>query len=113
MQMIQSRDLTVKFIVIEADIVKRHARIMSRWVCTKCHKVFNAKTSPSKKIGKCDNCDTILTKRRSDQNENEIKKRLESYDALLTPIIKTLEEWGITVEKLDGKPIVRLMLPSL
>lgn len=66
--------------IIEIDISNEEAvdRIVNRLSCSQCGTVFNLKTNPPKSEDFCDFCNSPLIK-RTDDNEEAIKKRLEIY----------------------------------
>jgi len=74
--------------VIEISISDEEAisRIVNRISCKSCGFIFNIKTNPSKLQNTCDNCNSKLEK-RSDDNEEAIKKRLAIYKKDTSPIL--------------------------
>ena len=78
--------------VIEIVISDEEAfiRAIYRVTCSKCGEGYNTKTNSSKKIGICDKCNGILTK-RADDNEQAMLKRIEIYHKETEPILKHYE----------------------
>jgi adenylate kinase len=77
------------FLLLEVsrDIIKK--RILGRYSCKSCGKIYNKYTLPPKKEGICDKCGAeIKFKQRSDDNEETLKNRLDAYEKNAKPIIK-------------------------
>lgn len=75
--------------VIEIVISDEEAlvRAIYRVTCSKCGEGYNTKTNPPKRIGVCDKCNGVLTK-RADDNEQAMRKRIEIYHKETEPILK-------------------------
>ncbi len=68
-------------------------RILGRYSCPNCGKLYNKYTLPPKVEGLCDKCDSeIKFQQRSDDNEETLKNRLDAYEANAEPIIKYYDE---------------------
>jgi adenylate kinase len=76
-----------KVVVIEISDEEAVDRIINRVSCSQCGSVFNLKTNPPQAEGFCDFCNSPLMK-RSDDNEDALKKRLEIYHSETEEIIK-------------------------
>jgi adenylate kinase len=77
------------FLLLEVsrDIITK--RILGRYSCKSCGKIYNKYTLPPKKEGICDKCGAeIKFKQRSDDNEETLKNRLDAYEKNAKPIIK-------------------------
>ncbi|MCP4762972.1 MAG: adenylate kinase [archaeon] len=77
-------------------------RILGRLSCSKCSKIYN-KFNPEltpKKEGVCDDCGSELS-HRSDDNEETLNSRIDTYENQSVPCIKLFNEKGI-VKKVDG-----------
>lgn len=72
--------------VPEADIIER---LSGRRVCsnTGCGATYHVKFNPPRKEGVCDKCSSALT-RRSDDDPDVIRKRLQEYRAAQGPILE-------------------------
>lgn len=70
-------------------------RTVCRRVCSnqECKTVYNTKLHPSKVEGICDKCGSEL-KQRKDDNEETIKKRLETYYKQSAPIVDYYKNKG-------------------
>jgi adenylate kinase len=54
-------------------------RIVNRFTCLDCGEVYNIKTKNVKQDGICDKCGSSSFSKRSDDNEETIRKRLEVF----------------------------------
>lgn len=72
-------------------------RISSRLSCKKCGAVYNTITNPPKRENICDKCEGELY-RRKDDNEEEIKKRLDTYHKETEPILKEYKDILVRVD---------------
>ena len=71
-------------------------RVVGRLTCPNCKKIFNLsyhKMIP-KVEGKCDDCNSELTK-REDDNEETLKKRYQTYLDNTMPLIEEFEKMGV------------------
>lgn len=82
--------------VPDEDIVKRTT---SRVICTnkQCGASFNTVFMPPKVEGICDRCGSELTT-RADDNEETIRKRLETYHGETEPLIQYYKNEGLLEE---------------
>jgi adenylate kinase len=69
-------DLVFNFDVAEDILVKR---ISGRFSCKNCGSVYNRHFKMPTKEGICDNCDATEFQSRSDDNEETVKSRLQTY----------------------------------
>ena len=70
-------------------------RILGRYACPNCKKLYNKYTLPPNVEGVCDECGTeIKFQQRSDDNEETLKNRLDAYEENAEPIIKYYDEMG-------------------
>lgn len=71
-----------KRVAIELDVPDNEIikRVVNRLICTNksCGAIYNKETKPPKEDGICDICGSTL-KRRDDDNEETVSKRLEIY----------------------------------
>jgi adenylate kinase len=76
-------------------------RITGRFTCANCgagyHDVFNQPAKP----GVCDKCGSTEFKRRPDDNEETVRKRMQEYRGKTAPILPGYEARGI-VTRIDG-----------
>ncbi len=83
--------------VSDDEIVKR---LLARRVCPVCGRVYNLITSPPKNDNRCDVCGVELVK-RSDDNEETIRNRLDVYRKETAPLIDYYRDRNILV-KIDA-----------
>jgi adenylate kinase len=77
-------------------------RILGRYSCNNCGKIYNKYTLPPKKEGICDKCGaSIKFEQRSDDNEETLKNRLDAYEKNAKPVIKYYKKRG-KLKKVDG-----------
>ncbi len=79
----ESLDFVINIIV---DINVAVERMMSRYICNVCNNVYNYKTNPPKREGICDVCGGKL-KKREDDNEETIIKRIKVYNNETRPLL--------------------------
>lgn len=75
-------------------------RAVQRMVCPGCFSVYNKVTTPPKKEGVCDVCDTSLSV-RADDDEETVRNRLKVYHNAAGSIITYFKSDEILVE-IDG-----------
>ena len=72
---------------VDRDIIKK--RILGRYSCENCGAIYNKYTLPPKVKGICDKCGAeIKFEQRSDDNEETLKNRLDTYEKNAKPVIK-------------------------
>lgn len=76
-------------------------RITARSTCGNCGAVYNDITKPWPEDGKCANCGSTDVKRRADDNEDSLKKRLMEYYKKTSPLIGYYYAKG-DLETIDG-----------
>lgn len=86
-------DIAINLTTSEEEIIER---IVNRRVCSnqECKAVYNTTLSPSKVEGICDKCGGTLVQRKDD-NEETIRKRLNTYYATSQPIIDFYKERNV------------------
>lgn len=78
-------------------------RILGRMSCPKCGEIynkFNPKLKPEKE-GICDKCGAELS-HRSDDNEETLNQRIDTYEQQTLPCVKYFNEQGNNVKIIDG-----------
>jgi len=90
--------------VIEIHITDEQAieRVSYRISCKNCGAVYNEKTNPPKHKGICDKCNSPIVK-RADDNEEAMKKRLETYHKETKPILSHYKTIRINGEQAIDK----------
>ncbi len=69
-------------------------RITGRRICPKCGAIYHVRNKPSKTEGICDECGSELQQRKDDTVE-QLKVRMEEYEAKTAPIIGYFEPKGV------------------
>ena len=91
-------DAVIELKVDEAALIDR---IVNRFSCAKCGALYNEKSSPPKVDGVCDVCGSTEFTRRSDDNEETVKKRFAAYNAQTAPILPYYGDRGV-MQQVDG-----------
>ncbi|MHA1804014.1 MAG: adenylate kinase family protein [Promethearchaeota archaeon] len=87
---------------VPRDVIKK--RILGRFSCPKCGKIYNKFTLPPKdQKGEnewiCDNCGADITfVQRSDDTEEALEKRLDIYEKNAQPVLEYYEKKGKIVK---------------
>ena len=86
-------DAAVDLIVDENEIVKR---LSSRRTCSNsdCQAIYNVFSKPTKKEGVCDLCGSPVVQ-RSDETEEAIKVRLNTYKEKTAPLVDYYKNEGL------------------
>ena len=85
---------------VSRDIIFK--RILGRYGCKNCGEIYNIYTLPPKVEGKCDKCGAeIKFEQRSDDNEETLKNRLDTYEKNAKPVIKYYKKRG-KLKKVDA-----------
>ncbi len=88
--------------VVSVDVANSEllGRLTGRRTCRACGAGFHVMFDPPKKDGICDKCGGELYQ-RSDDNEETVKSRLETYEAQTKPLIDYYEKLG-KLRHIDG-----------
>lgn len=86
-------DVAIQLSIPDKDIVYRTVK---RRICSnkECGAIYNLEFNKPKQDGICDICGSELY-RREDDNEETVKRRIDTYHKRSEPIIKYFEEEGI------------------
>ena len=76
-------------------------RITGRFTCAKCGTGYHDTFRPTQISGVCDVCGSTEFKRRPDDNEQTVRRRMEEYRAKTAPILPIYEAKGL-VRRVDG-----------
>jgi len=80
---------------VDGDEVSR--RLLSRWTCRACGAIFNEDNRPPRQTGICDECGGELY-RRSDDNIETIRNRIQVYDRETRPVTDYYQRKGVLTE---------------
>ena len=102
-KMLESQGKQLKAVIkIEVEEDALVERICGRFTCSECGEGYHDKYKQPKVEGVCDNCgakDSFV--RRSDDNEQTVRNRLEIYNNQTAPILPFYKESGL-LKKVDG-----------
>ena len=76
-------------------------RITGRYTCANCGEGYHDVFKQPAEAGVCDKCGSTEFKRRPDDNEETVRKRMQEYRGKTAPILPGYEERGI-VSRVDG-----------
>jgi adenylate kinase len=91
-------DHVIELVVDEDALVER---IVGRYTCARCGAGYHDRFQQPAVAGVCDVCGSTEFKRRADDNEETVRKRLEVYRADTAPIIPIYEARGL-LHRVDG-----------
>src|SRR4051812_19758197 len=91
-------DHVIELVVDEEALV---TRITGRFTCAKCGAGYHDSFRPTKVAGVCDVCGSTEFKRRPDDNEQTVRRRMEEYRAKTAPILPFYDPRGL-VRRVDG-----------
>ncbi|MBK8466817.1 MAG: adenylate kinase [Chloracidobacterium sp.] len=88
---------------IEVDVPRDELmkRLTGRRSCPVCGEIYNIYSKPPKADGFCDDHPEAKLDHRSDDSEEKVKVRLETYDELTMPLLEHYEKSG-RLKKVDG-----------
>jgi adenylate kinase len=116
-ELLNKLDLKLDFVVnleIGKDVVLD--RLTTRRTCTNssCQAIYNTKSNPTKVDGICDKCGSPAIQ-RSDETEEAILNRLETYNKSTAPLIDYYENKGSlkSVEALTSDVVVKEVTSAL
>ncbi|MEP3051414.1 MAG: adenylate kinase [Erythrobacter sp.] len=91
-------DYVIELGVDEQALVER---ITGRFSCANCGALYHDTANPPAKEGVCDSCGSTEFKRRPDDTEETVRKRMDIYRGETAPILPGYEARGI-VSRVDG-----------
>jgi len=116
-ELLNKLDLKLDFVVnleVGKDVVLD--RLTTRRTCTNssCQAIYNTKSNPTKVDGICDKCGSPAIQ-RSDETEEAILNRLETYNKSTAPLIDYYENKGQlkSVEALTSDAVVKEVTSAL
>ncbi|MDX2265994.1 MAG: adenylate kinase [Hyphomicrobiales bacterium] len=89
-------------IVFEVDDEQLVQRIAGRYTCAACGEGYHDTLKTPRALGVCDRCGGTTFKRRSDDNEETVRKRLAVYHAETKPLIEFYRQGG-KLRRIDGE----------
>jgi len=116
-ELLNKLDLKLDF-VVNLEVGKEVVldRLSTRRTCTNasCQAIYNTKSNPTKVEGVCDKCGSPAIQ-RSDETEEAILNRLETYNKSTAPLIDYYENKGSlkSVEALTSDVVVKEVTSAL
>jgi adenylate kinase len=98
-----ARDQNMEILAIEVDVPREELtrRLVGRRSCPVCGEIYNIYSKPPKKEGVCDlHPDTQLV-HRTDDNEDSVRTRLDTYETSTRPLLEYYEQSG-RLRKVNG-----------
>ncbi len=99
-------------IELAVDVEALVERITGRFSCANCGTLYHDTANPPSKEGVCDTCGSTEFKRRPDDNEETVRKRMDVYRAETAPILPGYEARGI-VTRVDGMAAIDQVADSI
>jgi adenylate kinase len=96
----QGKKLTA-VIELKVDEEALVERITGRFTCAKCGAGYHTKFHPTKVPGVCDVCGSTEFTHRADDNEETLRKRLDTHNTLTAPILPYYKDKGL-LQSVDG-----------
>ena len=97
---VNPEDIKVIELYVEDEVVIQRAK--DRIVCKDCGEPYTTNYFKKPKTeGICDKCGGALV-RRTDDEEEVVKKRLKVYQDETLPVLKVLEDAGVEIVKIDN-----------
>ncbi len=91
-------DSVIELMVDEDALVRR---IVGRFTCARCGAPYHEDFKRPQVDGVCDVCGSTEFKRRPDDNEQTVRRRMAEYRAKTAPILPYYDERGL-VRRVDG-----------
>jgi adenylate kinase len=88
-------------ILLDVDEEALVDRITGRFSCANCGAGYHDRHRPTRAAGVCDQCGSTEFRRRPDDTEDTVRRRLEEYRAKTAPILPLYEARGL-VRAVDG-----------
>lgn len=92
-------------IAIEVPDERIVDRICGRYSCASCGAVYHDSFNPTSVDGVCDECGGTEMKRRADDNESTVLRRLSAYHEQTSPLADWYENKGI-FHRIDGDRVI-------
>lgn len=102
--LIDERQLSKPYILhLDVPMDALVGRLTSRRQCPKCGRIYNLLHQPPKTAGICDDDHTALVTRKDDQEE-VVKERLRTYDAVSRPVLAHYQDGNYYQIRGDRSP---------
>ncbi len=91
----------IQTIEVDVDREELMKRLTGRRSCPVCGEIYNIYSKPPKNDGFCDEHPDAGLDHRTDDSEEKVRVRLETYDELTKPLLEYYETSG-RLKKIDG-----------
>lgn len=91
----------IQAIEVDVDRAELMKRLTGRRSCPVCGEIYNIYSKPPERDGFCDDHPEAALDHRTDDSEEKVKVRLETYDELTKPLLDYYEKSG-RLRKIDG-----------
>ncbi len=95
-----------RVLFFDAPFDVRMHRITGRLTCKECGQIYHKIEVPPKQEGVCDKCGGELYQ-RADQQEDVVKKRFETYEKMIRPLVEYYKENGL-LRTVDSSKSIRV-----
>ena len=100
--LLREKDSSLAAVIeIRADDQALVDRITGRFTCAKCGANYNKRFTPTSVAGLCDACGSTEFDYRSDDTEETVRKRLDTYHGQTEPILPYYRRQGL-LHSVDG-----------
>ena len=101
-QMLMDEHKRLDYVIeLQVDDAKLTCRITGRFACATCGAGYHDEFKQPVKAGVCDECGSAEFKRREDDNDETVGKRLEAYHSQTAPLLPYYDKENILVS-IDG-----------
>lgn len=83
-------------------------RLTGRRICRACGSLYHLLYNPPKAEGVCDKCGGVLYQ-RSDDKEETVKSRLDTYEEMTAPLIAYYEQKGLLSHINGDQPAIKVL----
>lgn len=97
---------------LQVDVDALIDRVTGRYTCTNCGEGYHDRHKQPDVEGVCDKCGSTEFKRRPDDNETTVRKRMADYHATTAPILPGYEARGL-VSRVDGMASIDTVMTAI
>ncbi len=97
---------------LQVDVDALIDRVTGRYTCANCGEGYHDRHKQPETPGACDKCGSTEFKRRPDDNEATVRKRMADYHATTAPILPGYEARGL-VSRVDGMESIDTVMTAI
>ncbi len=97
---------------LQVDVDALIDRVTGRYTCANCGEGYHDRHKQPETPGVCDKCGSTEFKRRPDDNEATVRKRMADYHATTAPILPGYEARGL-VSRVDGMESIDTVMTAI